>query len=230
MNVTYLEHSGFVVELIDKILVFDYYKGNLKRHLKTNKDVFIFVSHVHGDHYNPNIFLKSNFEDCTGNVAYILSNDIIAAKAENIYYIGPDENLEIRGVNINTLKSTDEGVAFCVNCSGKSIYFAGDLNYWYWEEESDEYNIKMRNDYYSQIAKIFDKHFDIAFIPLDPRLGDQYAFGLDYFVRNTNTDVIFPMHMWGNYKVIDKLIGDDISKSYRNKIVQIKKSSREFEL
>ena len=42
------------------------------------------------------------------------------------------------GAEIRTLRSTDEGVAFVVHYAGKTIYHAGDLNWWHWEGEPDE--------------------------------------------------------------------------------------------
>ena len=46
-------------------------------------------------------------------------------------------------VRIRTLKSTDEGVAFLVEAEGKSIYHAGDLNWWYWEGEPLSWNLSL---------------------------------------------------------------------------------------
>ena len=55
MKVTYLEHSGFLLELKDRYCIFDYYKGELPP-LDKEKEVLVFCSHCHRDHYNPKIF------------------------------------------------------------------------------------------------------------------------------------------------------------------------------
>ena len=55
MKVTYLDHSGILVECKDRYYVFDYYKGELPP-LDRKKEVLVFCSHCHGDHYNPKIF------------------------------------------------------------------------------------------------------------------------------------------------------------------------------
>ena len=62
MKVTYLNHSGFLLELENCYIIFDYYRGELSP-LNAKKDVFVFCSHVHGDHYNPKSpFLIGNYE------------------------------------------------------------------------------------------------------------------------------------------------------------------------
>ena len=69
-RITYLYHSGFVVETQNHVLVFDYYLDDVdagkKRgidagvislsDLPKNKKITVFVSHNHGDHFNPVIF------------------------------------------------------------------------------------------------------------------------------------------------------------------------------
>ena len=55
---------------------------------------------------------------------------------------------------METLRTTDEGVAFLVTCKDKRIYHAGDLNWWHWEEESIDYNRQMRKDYQREIRKL----------------------------------------------------------------------------
>ena len=55
MKVTYLNHSGFLLEWKNSYFLFDYYKGELPE-LNSEKDVFVFCSHSHHDHFNPEIF------------------------------------------------------------------------------------------------------------------------------------------------------------------------------
>ena len=46
MKITYLKHSGYVVEDAGRAMVFDYYEGNLPDFLEAVK-LYVFVSHVH---------------------------------------------------------------------------------------------------------------------------------------------------------------------------------------
>ena len=55
MRVTYLGHSGFLLEMEDALLLFDYYQAVSPKWIR-KKHLFVFVSHVHYDHYNPDIF------------------------------------------------------------------------------------------------------------------------------------------------------------------------------
>ena len=55
LKITYIEHSGFLLETENAVFLFDYYKGALPQ-INPQKPLFVFVSHKHGDHYNPDIF------------------------------------------------------------------------------------------------------------------------------------------------------------------------------
>ena len=50
MKVTYIQHSGFMVELEECVLVFDYYKGLLPS-VSKDKKLYVFSSHHHHDHF-----------------------------------------------------------------------------------------------------------------------------------------------------------------------------------
>lgn len=141
---------------------------------------------------------------------------------------GKRQELSVDDLQIKTLCSTDEGVAFFVRVKGVTIYHAGDLNWWRWEEESPDYNEKMMNDYQKEIGMIEGEHIDLAFVPLDPRLEGAYGWGMDYFMRHTDTRYLFPMHLWGSYKTIRKFLKDPLSYEYRDRIVRIEKRQQSF--
>ncbi len=109
--------------------------------------------------------------------------------------MGPYEEDIVEGLVVKTLKSTDEGVAFVVEVEGKTIYFAGDLNHWHWEGESKQYNEEMANNYHKELA-LLPGHLDIAFVPVDPRLGSFYSLGAKDLVETVSVDMLVPMHMW----------------------------------
>ena len=59
MKVTYLEHSGFVIEDGKRAYVFDYWKdpaGVIDTLVEQGYELHVFISHVHGDHYVKSIF------------------------------------------------------------------------------------------------------------------------------------------------------------------------------
>ncbi|MCI7326664.1 MAG: MBL fold metallo-hydrolase, partial [Clostridiales bacterium] len=61
MKITHIYHSGFCIELEQTILIFDWYTGILPE-LPEEKQVVVFVSHGHGDHFGDCIWsLKKRF-------------------------------------------------------------------------------------------------------------------------------------------------------------------------
>ena len=87
MKVTYLYHSGFAIEDEQALYVFDYYKGELPVIAK-EKQMYVFVSHRHKDHYNSEIF---DWEKEHPNILYILSDDVEAEPAPNRIFVKPEQ-------------------------------------------------------------------------------------------------------------------------------------------
>lgn len=226
MTVTYLYHSGFAVEFDDIVLVFDYYKGELPETAR-GKKLYVFSSHYHKDHFQYKVFDWTEAYDAT----YILSRDIRTRGPEGrTVKVKRRQKLSVDQLQIQTLRSTDEGVAFLVHVKGVAIYHAGDLNWWHWEEEGPAYNEKMKQDYQAEIGTIEGAHIDLAFVPLDPRLEKAYGWGIDYFMRHTETVHLFPMHLWGGYKTILRFIDDPLSEDYRDRIVKVERRQQCFEI
>ena len=50
LTVTYIKHSGFLIETANSYLLFDYWQGKLPE-LQYDKELYIFSSHAHHDHY-----------------------------------------------------------------------------------------------------------------------------------------------------------------------------------
>ncbi|HJB01340.1 MAG TPA: MBL fold metallo-hydrolase [Candidatus Mediterraneibacter merdavium] len=236
MKITYLGHSGFLVEMDDACFLFDYYKGAFPD-MDEKKKLFVFVSHAHYDHYNKAVFdLRGRF----AKTRYILSSDIRGKENDtstvdgeqggDTVFMKPCEERELLGCRVRTLRSNDEGVAFLIQYHGKTLYHAGDLNWWHWEGESDKFNTVMRRSYQSEINKLEKESIDAAFVPVDPRLGEQYVWGLDCFMKRTQTKCVFPMHFWGNYEVFDRLMLEKCTEDYKDKIMKIEREGQSFSL
>lgn len=225
MKITYIHHSSFCIETACANYLFDYYKGDIPK-LNPEKPLYVFASHKHGDHFSPVIFhLKNSYP----NIHYILSDDIKIAPEQNITSIGPNSRIQLYGMEIETLKSTDEGVAFLISKNGFTIYFAGDLNWWRWNGETDSYNQNMQSMFLKEMEKIRGRTFDFAFLPLDPRQEDNYLLGMDAFCQYADAAVIFPMHFWGDYSIIKKAKNDIKTLSYRNKIISLSHEGENFQ-
>ncbi len=228
MKITNLGHSGFLVELNNTYLIFDYFIGNIPK-LNTDKRIYVFSSHVHEDHFNINIFnmlkqykgvnfILSNDIHRKYNNKYFLSHSVSESQYNNISFLTAGASTTLDTLKIDTLKSTDEGVAFIVEVEGKTIYHAGDLNLWIWQEEGERYNKIMTAMFEKEMKKIKGQHFDLAFLVLDSRQGNDFYLGFDYFMKNTDTDLAYAMHFCGDSSVVERLKNMPISDSYKDKI------------
>lgn len=231
MKVTYIAHSGFSVELEHCVLLFDYFTGDLPE-WDRDKEILVFASHKHQDHFNLKVFeLAGRYP----KVHFFLGNDIKLSEAyltrkgydprvrKQTTVMRGHESAEYAGVRVASLKSTDEGVAFLVEAEGKRIYHAGDLNWWHWEGEALSWNRDMEVRYKREIGSIEGKHFDLAFVPLDPRLEEAYDWGLLYFLDHTDSERVFPMHMWEEYGYIGRFCESEAGSRFAKRIVKIVK-------
>ena len=229
MKVTYIGHSGFSVELESHILLFDYYEGAMPE-FDPAKKLLVFASHSHPDHFNREIL---KLEEMYPDVEYIFPKDIgIAKKEQRIseHFMRKRDEITVGDTKVRSLRSTDEGVAFLIKCEDRTIYHAGDLNWWHWEEETEAYNNSMRVDYQKEIDKLKDISIDVAFVPLDPRQEEQYYWGMDYFMKHTDTGCVFPMHMWEQYEEYDRLMENPEADSYKERVMKITGPGQTFEL
>ena len=220
MRVTYIGHSGFSVELESHILLFDYYEGTMPE-FDPAKKLLVFASHSHPDHFNREIL---KLADVYPDVEYIFPKDIRIAKKEqrvSEHFMRKRDEITVGDTKVKSLRSTDEGVAFLVRCEDRIIYHAGDLNWWHWEEEGTEYNQQMKEDYQNALRLMEGEHVDVAFVPVDPRLEDAYYWGIDWYMRHTDTERVYPMHMWGQYEIQDRLLHQPETAPYRERIVKV---------
>lgn len=222
MKIQYIGHSGFLVTMESCSLLFDYYTGTLPE-LSGSRPLYIFASHRHQDHFNPDIF---SFSERADRVEYILSYDIKlnghffrkypqAVKLQEqgrLHSLQADEKYVIDKLKINTIKSTDEGVAFLVSVPREQIkvYHAGDLNWWIWPEDTKQEYHNMTAMFERSVERLAqllqDGAADAAFLPLDPR-QEQYRFcGLEYYLEHIPVKHVFPMHCWEQYEIIPEFL------------------------
>lgn len=243
MIITYLGHSGFLAELEDVYFLFDYYKGEIPK-LQKEKPLIVFVSHRHHDHYNRKIWdLRKEYP----HVRYVISKDISMSERmrqrfsiteedlKNILRAAPDQIYEMdiwgkTALKIETFRSTDEGTAFYLTCGKHTLYHAGDLHLWLWQEEGEEWNRDMRNRFFRELEKLRGRHVEAAFLPLDKR-QENYAYaGMDAYQEAMDADYVFPMHCWEDYGIIDAYREARKDRPYISSIVRIEKDGQRFEL
>ena len=206
MKITYIHHSGFLVETDSCYYLFDYEKGSLPE-MDVTKQIFVLSSHGHHDHYNAEIFsILNNYG--MQNISAILSDDIEPPENVDVLQVaaGNEYHLDL-GQTLTTFESTDVGVAFLIEDKGEIIYHAGDLNDWAWEEENASYNEQMTKDYRKQIKLLSEKlngrEIDVAFVVLDPRQEKDYDKGMCYFLEHIPVKEVYPMHYWGKPDIME---------------------------
>ena len=224
MKVTFIEHSGFMVEMEQNVLLFDYYQGEIPS-FDGSKTLYVFASHSHADHYDPAIWkLKEQYKD----IHYILSDDI--KDNEGAVVMKAHEKKEVAGIEIETLRSNDMGVAFLVKVEGKTIYHAGDLNWWHWNGEPEEDNEYYKKTFQDEMKYLEGKKIDLAFMLLDPRQEDKYCWGMNYFLEHTDSKVVFPMHCFEHYKINHHYLNCGDGRRWKNIVRDITGAGQVFEI
>lgn len=121
MRITYIGHSGFLAEFSHCCCLFDYYQGEIPA-TDEDKPLFVFVSHRHQDHFNPEIFHITGPKE----IHYILSSDTRRYMRDHmdlsgLHFMKAEESLTLTwngatcSMTVKTLHSTDCGVAFLIH-------------------------------------------------------------------------------------------------------------------
>lgn len=209
MKITYLDHSGFVVELPTATLVFDYYRDpshalhKILEH-RSELPVIFFVSHRHPDHYNPGIYELA--QNCKRT--YVVSNDVPAKEIPStlaVQGMSPGDYVESLpgGIAVRAYGSTDSGVSFLVTTAdGKKIFHAGDLNNWHWSDDSTPREVAKAEDHFRVIINRIAADtpaIDVAMFPVDTRMGTDFARGARQFLQTVKVANFLPMHFGNKY-------------------------------
>ena len=237
-KIYYIYHSGFAIKTKNHFLIFDYFKEPIENdethkpleyyspeNIKNMKNVFVFASHSHEDHFNSNIL---DWEDYNSNIEYIFSNDIKTNKNKpNYTFMEEGEEKSFKDLYVKAYGSTDIGISFLVKVDGLNIFHAGDLNWWHWEEDSLKEQSLAESLFKAQIEKLKEeKSIDIAFFPVDPRLKESFYIGGEYFAKQIQPKLLIPMH-FGEDVTITKEFADKM-KNLNIKAVEIDYSGQEI--
>ena len=222
--------------------------------IDSKKPLYIFISHVHNDHFNRDVFklvdkyphveiflgydnnypeLNDYFDQLPNKVADVLSR-----------FSGEQKLFSDDGkMEINTLRSTDEGVAFIVNIDGKTLYHAGDLFLMQVMDKEkfmqmssmailsgsymgdyEDYLKNSKREFIEYTEPLRGKTIDYAMIPLDPRV---YTVAEETIKRYMDVATIkswSPMHLWGKYEFVDEFLGKH--PEYADTMIGTSKSPR----
>jgi len=198
----YLGHAGWAVKTKSHFLIFDYTeqvrkpaepdlsKGYINPSEIKDQNVFVFVSHEHGDHFDQIIF---EWEKSIRNITYIFGWQVVEEpKPNHICMVHPRETRRINDMEILTINHSFDGVpevAYLIRVDGLVIYHSGDHGTW-----SEELNpiFKGNIDYLSSI----EKGIDIAFISsFGSKDGTKAVNNGDlYTIEQLLPKFTFPMH------------------------------------
>ena len=233
MKITFLYHSAFLVETAQFYLLFDFYKAPLPK-LSPEKPLFAFASHSHADHFTEALFSETAAHEKT---QFILARSIRPTpkrldawgvsdkQRENIVTMRAGETLTLDAggveLTIETLKSTDEGVAFLLSWQGKTLYHAGDLNWWHWKGEDKAWNNNMEASFRRNIEPLRSRSIDTAFLPLDPRQEEFFDLGMDCVLSIADVHRAFPMHLWEHFECITQYKSDARRKGMKTEVIDI---------
>lgn len=231
MRITYLYHDCFLIELEKCCIITDYFSQVTVNPLSLfprDKPCYVLVSHHHKDHFSRDIYSWARQFPL---IRFIISKDVYRASKylfnptssysghnrvdrDKINILIPGEIYQDALISVEAFGSTDTGNCYVIESEGKRIYFAGDNNAWTWREESTPAEVKdMLNRYnliLNDISKQFET-FDLAFIPLDPRMGKDATEGIELFCERFSVNYLIPMHfeLWedeANKKIFHEVV------------------------
>ena len=158
---------------------------------------YVLSSHFHADHFNPEVLTWRSLHP---DIHYILSADIAKhrrAPRSAATFLHKGESYSDARLTVKAFGSTDEGVSFLLTLDGVTLYHAGDLNNWHWQDESTPEEVrKAEGDYLAELRNIQREveAVDVAFFPVDNRMGSDYMRGARQFVEAIRVGLFVPMH------------------------------------
>lgn len=197
-QITFLHHSGFLYENESYIYVFDAWQDPghclAERLQSTDKKVYFFASHSHGDHFNPNI---ADYEDRAAG--YFLHRDchLSLANQGKLHLMEVGETVQAEDFTVHMYGSTDIGGSFMIQGRDVSLFHAGDLNWWHWAGEPTEANREARAHFFAELSKIKETHVEAAFLPVDARQAVAREWGVKAFLQQLRPEWLIPMHAFG---------------------------------
>lgn len=232
MKITFISHSAFLVESTHYNLLFDWTGETPLPEFDRGKHLYVFASHHHGDHYTPRIFSLG-----MENVTYVLAT-VIRLSAKRKAGLGIDDSCVVRmragerrrvgDLDIRTIRSNDAGVAFLVAGPDGRLFHAGDLNDWSWQGEDPAWLEMIGNGWKKSLTQLEGERVDVAFLPLDGRLEENFWLGLHGYLQVMDCGRVFPMHCWGDFSVIPRLKAMPESTAYRSRVADITGDGQTF--
>lgn len=208
-TIFYLGHAGWAVKTRTHLLIFDYVADQATHRERSldygfvdpaavaGQNIIVFVSHGHGDHYDPAIL---RWADRVEDIDYVFGWENPACERSECL-TEPREIRMVDGVAIATINHTFDGIpeaAFLVTLDGLVIYHSGDHG-----SVADSLNpiFKDNIDYLASLGK----SIDVAFISTFGRIGGGLVNNGDrYTIETLRPKVTFPMHHGDNEDLYER--------------------------
>lgn len=216
MTITYIYHSCYLIEFEEFSILFDYYQDALREDgnlwitdylLNKEEDLYVFCTHSHADHYNPEIL---SWRERKSNIRFIFSSELIQSRCTeeiDVIYLKKEETFKDHRIKVKAFGSTDIGGSFLVNYNNQLIFHSGDLNNWHWRDEvSADEALTYENNFLCELELLAEKSefINLAMFPIDPRLGKDFMRGAEQFVSRIKTDYLLPMHFGEDYESVNQ--------------------------
>ena len=211
MKITYIYHSGFIIESEKATIIIDYFRDSANEIVFHSLcsfpgKLYVLSSHWHPDHFSKEVL---KWKSLRPDIQYVFSKDILKrrlATQDDADYMIKGNVWQDDNIRIKAFGSTDVGISFLIETGGKKIFHAGDLNNWHWDEESTPEEIQVSERHFLREIKTLNNEthsLDAAMFPVDCRLGKNYMRGAEQFVDLFRVGIFIPMHFGETYKEAD---------------------------
>ena len=215
MHVTFLDHSGFLVELPGLTLLFDWWKGDLPP--LPSGPLLVFASHRHPDHFDPRIFALDDGQAAGCPIPSWQGHPSDRPEPEEMGTLGKSRRglpgAFRRGERLSPARrhrggtalhrrgrglSGDGGRPDGLSCRGSELVALGG--------RGPVWNRNMEADFRRYAEPLRGRKIDLAMLPLDPRLGEDGFRGPRYFLELADIRRFLPMHQWGNFNFTNQFL------------------------
>lgn len=216
----FIHHSTYLFRTESCWMLFDYYTQSEKilEHLADapTLPLYVFCSHSHGDHYSSDVFTV--LDGHIGSVHYIFHDEVRAKVSTQyvgeVHFLQTGDEYSTSLFSVKAYGSTDSGGSFFITLEdGFTLFYAGDLNFWHWNQEADEAYINLyRQQWETELSRITADRpsVDLLMFPTDLRLGPDYLMGLRQFIQAVPTIMLAPMHLNGTLSDVSELTHLDL--------------------
>ena len=208
-TIWYLSHAGWAVKTREHLLIFDYWESSAPRSTRSlsngyvnpaeiaDQNVYVFVSHAHGDHYDPTVL---QWRQAVSNITYIFGWEA-GSDSEHVYMVQPRDTRQLGDLVVSTVNHDFDRipeVAFLVAVDDVVIDHSGDHG-----TVTDAPNPTFVDniDYLASRAG----QIDVAFISTFGQIGGGTINNGDrYSIEKLRPRVMFPMHHGGNEDLYER--------------------------